>query len=110
MLSLILIPLCWNGMSFIHYLVEHTHTFCASEDDHQHSSTEDCTNVYHVAPHHEQNQIPHKVEFYELKQYISSFSSFDTQLLLPNRTSICPDYSLLYEKILSEDIFRPPIS
>ena len=105
-----LIPLIWNGVSFMHYLVEHTHTFCESEQNHHHSSTEDCQTICHIAPQHDHGQVPHNIEFYELKQCISPFSYFDTQLLLPNRTSICPDYSLLYKKIISKDIFRPPIS
>jgi len=79
LLSLMLIPLLWNGMSLIHYLVEHTHSFCTNEQDHQHSSTEDCQIICHIAPQHAQGQIPHKLGFYKLKQYISPFSSFDVQ-------------------------------
>ncbi len=110
LLSLMLFPLFWNSISFVHHLVEHTHTFCASEQDHQHTSTEDCQTICHISPQHDQGQVPHKIEFYELKQCLSSFSPFNTQLLLSNRISISPDYSLLYEKIISEDIYRPPIS
>ena len=108
--SLLLIPLIWNGVSFIHFLVEHTHTFCASEQDHQHTSTDICHTICHVSPQHDQGQIPHNIEFYELKQCITALPFFDKQFSSFNSININPEYSLLYNRIISEDIFRPPIS
>lgn len=110
LLSLMLIPLCWNGMSFMHYLVEHTHTLCANEKDHQHPSAEDCHTICHIAPQQDQGPVPNKVEFYELKQYVTVFSCFDKQYSFSNAISTYSAYSLLYGRILLEDIFRPPIS
>lgn len=105
-----LIPFFWNGASFIHYLVEHTHTFCASEQDHQHSSVEDCHTICHISPQHEDGQIPHKVEFHELKKCVSEAPFANNQFSFPNAISANSDYAILYGRILSEDIFRPPIS
>jgi len=110
LLSLLLIPLFWNGMSFIHYLVEHTHTFCTSEQDHQHTLTEECPTICHITPQHEQDQIPHNIEFHELKQCITTCASFNAQFAFSYQISTNSDYTLLYGRILSEDIFRPPIS
>jgi len=110
LLSLLLIPLVWNGMSFIHYLVEHTHTFCASEQAHEHTSTEDCHTICHITPQHEQSQIPHNIEFHELKQCISTSTSFNNQFAFSYQFSTSSDYTLLYGRIISEDILRPPIS
>jgi hypothetical protein len=110
LLSFMVIPLFWNGASFIHYLVEHTHTFCASEQDHQHDSTEDCQTICHVSPQHDQGQIPHKIEFYELKQYVTASPSIEKQFSFSKSHSTNSEYALLHNRILSEDIFRPPIS
>ena len=108
--SLMLIPLLWNGMNFIHYLVEHTHTFCASEEDHQHTSSNDCQTICHITPSHDQGQLPTKIEFYELKQYITADSYLDIQDLFSNQLSTNTAFSFLYGRTISEDIFRPPIS
>ena len=113
LLNLLLLPLIWNGVNFIHYLVEHTHTFCESEQNHQHTSAEDCHTICHISPQPYQGQIPvEKIEFYELKQYITTFPLF-----LSNQFSYC---LLLFLPILimhfflvessQNDIFRPPIS
>jgi len=111
LLSLMLIPFFWNAKSLIHYLVEHTHTFCASEQDHQHSPTDDCHTICLITTaQHDQAPIPTKTEFHELKQCITAFSSFNTHFLLTNHLSTNANYALLYGRIISEDIFRPPIS
>lgn len=111
LLSFMLIPLFWNGISLMHYLVEHTHSFCAGEQDHQHASTEDCETICHISPLHNQTQSPHKsIEFYELKQCITEFHFLNNQVLVINSKSTTPDYLLLYGRLLSDDIFRPPIA
>jgi len=108
--SLLLIPLIWNGMNAVHYLVEHTHTFCASEQSHEHTSAEDCLTICHIAPQHERSQVPVKAEFYELKQCISASSSFNRPLALSKLLPSKADYLLLRGRVLSEGIFRPPIA
>ena len=110
LLGLMLIPLYWNGMSLIHYMVEHTHTFCTSEQNHEHSSTEDCHAICHITPQHDHGQIPNTVEFYELKQCVTTLSFFNHQFSFFNYTSTYSDYSLLRGRMLLADIFRPPIS
>ncbi len=106
-----LIPLLWNGASLLHYLVEHTHTFCASEENHQHQSMDDCQTICHILPSHEESQLPINIEFYELKQCITASSELYIQDKFLNQLStITPFSSLFYGRIISEDIFRPPIS
>jgi len=105
-----LIPLLWNGVNFLHYLVEHTHTFCASEENHQHTSTDECHTICHISPLHDQSQIPTKIEFYELKQCITAYSYFNIQSTFSNQLSTNNTFSFLYGRMISEDIFRPPIS
>ena len=110
LLSFMMIPIFWNAMSFVHYLVEHTHTFCTNKQDHQHSSSDDCFKICNITQHHDQGQVPLKVEFYELKQYITPFSSFKTPIKFTNQLSSFTNYSSLYGRVILEDVFRPPIS
>ena len=112
LLSLMLIPLLWNGINLIHYLVEHTHTFCASEQDHQHPSTEDCRTICYISTQHEESQIPHQsIVFYELKQCITTpFPFLKKQLLFFKTISTISNYLILHGRILSDELLRPPIS
>lgn len=110
LLSLILIPSIWNGINFSHYLIEHTHTFCAIEESHQHQSTDDCQTICHITPIHDQSQIPTKIEFYKLKQCITAYSYSPIQSTSPNLLSTNTVFSFLYGRIIYQDIFRPPIS
>lgn len=110
LLSLVLLPIIWNGVSFFHYVIEHTHTFCESDINHEHTHANDCLNVYHISQNQDHDPLLSKIEFFELKQYITAFPFFDKQFSFSNITSTNSEYFLLYNRILSEDIFRPPIS
>jgi len=108
--GLLIVPLTWNAINFIHYLVEHTHTFCDSDFSHHHTSTEDCQTICHFTPQHQQNKIPNKVEFYELKQCISSISYYSIEHVDLFQLSTNLNYIPLYGRDNVNSIFRPPIS
>ncbi|MFK8008032.1 MAG: hypothetical protein AB8H03_16865 [Saprospiraceae bacterium] len=110
LLSLMLIPLLWNGISFLHYVMEHTHTFCASEENHEHQLAGDCHTICQITPTHDKSQLPNKIEFYKLKQYVTAYTCLPIQSTFSNQLSTSTAFSFLYGRIISEDIFRPPIS
>lgn len=110
LIGIVLIPLIWNGLQLMHYLVAHTHTFCASEHDHQHASASDCEKIYHVSTQQDNDQLSHNVEFYELKHYLSTSLNLYNQYFLTNLSSINPSFTMPYGRVLLEDIFRPPIA
>jgi len=109
-LSLILSPIVWNGLNFIHYVVEHTHTFCLSDTDHNHIKPNECSHIYHITHQQDRDQIPLNIEFYELKQYTTALSSLTAQDFLSNFTPTNTNFSFLYGRIFPNDILRPPIS
>jgi hypothetical protein len=109
-LSLMLIPFFWNGLSLFHYMAEHTHTFCSTEQDHEHIPSEDCHTICHFSPDHGQAQIPNKVEFYELQQCITTNSYIKVVSICANIKSTNLSYAHLYSRSFSGNIFRPPIS
>ena len=110
LLTLLLLPIIWNGVTLFHFVVEHTHTFCEEDLTHTHSDTEDCLSIFQLTENHTNNQLPSstKSEFKELKQYLNP----DTDL-----TSITAHLSqqmaffdiLLSDNSFSKDIFQPPV-
>lgn len=112
LLSVVSLPIMWNGLGFIHYLTEHTHTFCSdNKDDHQHSS-DDCLTICHLFQHQDQNhnQISNKVEFYELKNYIKTDLSMDIQFVYSNHNITNNNLSHHFGRSHLNDVFHPPIS
>ena len=109
-LGLILSPIVWNGLNFIHYVVEHTHTFCLSDEDHEHPKPHECSDIYHLTHQQNHDKIPHSIEFYEIKQYTTDITLYTTQDFLSNLRSTYPNFSFLYGRIFYDDILRPPIS
>ncbi|MFT4761963.1 MAG: hypothetical protein ACI9XO_001044 [Paraglaciecola sp.] len=110
LLTLVLLPVIWNGVSFFHFIVEHTHTFCGNDADHEHSSTHDCLNIYHLTEYQDHEQILVKTEFFELKQYITNYPTLNIPILLSTSSAVKFESSFLYGKILTDGIFRPPIA
>lgn len=109
LLSLVLIPIVWNGVSFLHYLVEHTHTFCENDADHEHSSTDHCLTMYHLGQSHDHHQVPTKTEFYELKQFINNFSSFNIPAFITNLSETDVIHSTRFGRLYINEVFQPPI-
>jgi len=108
--SLLLLPTIWNGVTLIHYAIEHTHTFCNSDSEHLHSSPAHCLSIFQLAESQNQSQLPSttKIEFQELKQYLTPNLEFKQRLFLsfPQNHFISPP---LLDKGFSKDIFHPPI-
>lgn len=110
-LSLMLLPPIWNGASFIHFLVEHTHAFCSSDVEHEHSSTDDCHTICHIALETEKGTFPNsKVEFYELKQFIPAFSDFYNTVSIADSHSANFSFSHLDGRTFIDELLRPPIA
>jgi hypothetical protein len=107
--SLVLLPILWNGASFFHYVVEHTHAFCESDIDHEHPLVDDCLTICHVIQDQDHNQLLSKVEFFELKQYITSSFTLNKQLFSDRLVSTNAGSALFQGRIYSDDIFHPPI-
>jgi hypothetical protein len=105
-----LFPFFWNGLSLIHYMAEHTHTFCNTELDHEHIPSEDCHTICHFSAEEGQAQIPNKVEFYELHQCITTNTYLEAESNWANANSTNLSYAHLYNRSFSGNIFRPPIS
>jgi len=109
LLSVVLLPIIWNGMGFFHYLVDHTHTFCENEDNHEHTSTDECLAMCHLGQSQAQHQIPTQIEFYELKQFITTPSILNIRPLVNNLSNTAIIRSHHFGRVYSNDIFHPPI-
>jgi len=105
--SLLLLPTIWNGVSLIHYAIEHTHTFCSSDEDHTHSNPTDCTSICQLTE--SQSQLPSstKIDFQELKQFLTPNLEFKQKLFLSFQQNYFITPSLL-DNAFSKDIFHPP--
>ena len=108
-ISLLLLPIFWNGLALFHYVVEHTDLFCHSELEHSHPNN--CLTLTIFQSSQSQNQLPSptKIEIQELKLYcltpclnlcpIDPLSS--KQVNFPN--FFPPD------DLFSKEVFHPPI-
>ena len=107
LLSLVLLPVIWNGISVFHHLVEHTHTFCQDPSDHTHTTAEDCLTICKITPNH-QHQIPTHNDYQELKQYLTPNLPYNTH---SNSISLQMNFEEphLSGYYFSDDIFHPPI-
>jgi len=110
LLSLLLFPIIWNGISLFHYVVEHSHTFCLSETEHSHPSPDDCVSIFQLTNSQNQNQLPTttKSEYQELKQYISPNLELSPMLLLSYQSTNFNHLAFL-DYLFSKDVFLPPI-
>lgn len=110
LLTLILLPIIWNGVSLFHFVIEHTHTFCQTESEHAHSTSENCLSIFQLAEKHNQNQLPSplKNEFKELKQYLSPLL-LTSSLVLTNIQQRDFEDIPLPVRLIPKDIFQPPI-
>ena len=110
LLSLLLFPIVWNGISLLHYAVEHTHTFCQTETEHSHPNPDNCLSIFELADNQNQPQLPAttKIEFKELQQYLTPnlelksipFQSFQRINFLN---------SALLNDGFPKDVFLPPV-
>ena len=74
-----------------------------------HTSANDCLIVYHMTENQDHDQFLSKIEFYELKQYISTLSSLNIEPPFSSLAASKAESSFLYSRIISDGIFRPPI-
>jgi len=104
-----LLPVIWNGIGLLHYVVEHTHTFCTTEETkHTHETVEDCLSLCQLTNQQPHQQLPTSNDYYELKICITKNAVLNTlSFSLTNQTNFIPP--ILLEKSFSDDIFHPPI-
>ncbi len=110
LLAVLVIPLIWNGVNCLHFLVEHTHAFCVTEQGHQHSPIEDCQNTGHMVIQHDQGHLPERPKFYELQQCISITSFYNSQKTLDRQFYAETNFTSISGRMTSGKVFRPPIS
>ncbi len=108
LLSLVLTPIVWNGFGFLHYLLAHTHTFCEDDANHEHPSAKECLAMYHIGQDHDQHQVPAKVKFYELKQFVAPILSLNIQSFIPSHSAIDINFLLHFGRIYANEVFHPP--
>ncbi len=110
LLTLLLFPIFWNGVSLFHYAIEHSHTFCATETEHSHPTPDDCLSIFQLADNQSQSQLPTttKIEFQDLKQYLSPNLELSPMLDLSYHAANFIN-SALSESLFSKDVFLPPI-
>ena len=110
LLSLLLLPISWNAISLVHYLVEHTHTLCQETTDHAHPNPENCLSVFQLAEKQNQHQpTTTNIEFQELKQYLTPDLLLTTVVFDPIRQVDFVEIAFL-NHLFHKDIFYPPIS
>ena len=110
LLSLVLLPIIWNGMSFLHYAMEHTHVFCLAEEDHEHTAAHDCSDIYHNIENQNQEHLPVSIDFQEIKQYLTPHSSMKTLVFSTSSSTSQVSFSIYHDRLFPDDIFHPPIS
>lgn len=111
LLCLISLPVVWNSVMLVHYLVAHTHAFCHNINPHEHTPVNDCKDLCNIEFNKEVNdQYPvQKTEYFEIKNCLSAH----TKLNLHNKGSdetaefIGPHFFFQH---FSDKILRPPIS
>ena len=110
LLTLLLLPIVWNGVSLFHYVVAHTHTFCDTELEHTHTNPNECLTIFQLTENHHQNQLPTpaKSEFKELKQYLSQDLQITSTTLIIYQQINFVDIALP-DNFFIKDIFHPPV-
>lgn len=110
LLTLLSFPILWNGISLVHYVVEHSHTFCQSEVEHSHPNPDDCLSIFQLADSENQSPLPAttKSEFQALKQYLTPQLALNPILFLSYQRAhfLDPVHS---NHLFSKDVFLPPI-
>ena len=108
--SVVLTPIVRNGIGFLHYLSAHTHTFCDTDTDHEHPAADACLAMCHMDQHQGQQQLPTKVKFHELKQFVTPMLSLDIQSFASSYSAIDIGFLLHFGRIYANEVFHPPSS
>ncbi len=108
LLSVVLTPIIRNGIGFLHYLSAHTHTFCNNDVDHEHPSADACLAMCHIDQQQGQQQLPTKVKFYELKQFVTPILSLNIQSFIPSYSAMDIGFLLHFGRIYANEVFHPP--
>lgn len=109
-LNLMMLPVIWNGIGLLHYVMEHTHTFCEADlAEHTHQIPDDCISICQLTVSQSNQQLPTTNDYYELKICLVQIPFFKRLLHNPsNKENFIESY--LLESHFSDDIFNPPIS
>ena len=109
--SLIMSPVFINGWGLIHHLVEHTHVFCESQDDHTHASVSDCKSNCGDQFYNSLKNETHsnqQLEYQDLNQFCTSISTHNSSTFI--KKNITESFHLfIFTQNYIEDIFHPPI-
>ena len=109
LVNLMLLPVIWNGLGLLHYVVAHTHTFCTTDSaEHAHQTPADCISLCQLTNNQPHQQLPITNDYYELKTCLTSTLFFNTLLLSSTNQSNFVDPFLLETHFLT-NIFHPPI-
>ncbi|MEL6863525.1 MAG: hypothetical protein AAFP19_03855 [Bacteroidota bacterium] len=109
LLSLVLLPIVWNGAGLLHHIVDHTHIFCLTDHEHEHQSSHECSSICHLNQDKPNDHVPATIEFYELKQYVTDYAPIGIQPVSIAFVAIDEDLFLNQGRLFSNDIFHPPI-
>ena len=110
LLSLLLFPIIWNGISLLHYAVEHTHTFCERDSEHSHPNPDDCLSIFELSEVQNQSELPSttKRDFQELQQYLAPNLELNS-IGLQSFQQINFVTTSLPDDGFPKDVFLPPI-
>ena len=110
LLSLLVFPIIWNGISLLHYAIEHTHTFCERDSEHSHPNPDDCLSIFELSESKSQSELPSttKSDFQELQQYLTSNLELNSIEFLSSQQINFVIFSLPDDDF-PKDVFLPPI-
>ncbi len=110
LLTLLLVPICWNGYSLLHYVLQHTHTFCQSTAEHSHPTPEDCLSVFQLVDSQNQSQLPstNNIEFQEIKQYLT-LDFLSTTLINQRLQQFNFAGTSFLNYLFHKEVFHPPL-
>ena len=110
LLSLLVFPILWNGISFLHYAVEHTHTFCQSDTEHSHPDPDNCLSIFELSDNQNKSELPATTnsEFQELQQFLTPHLELHPLLYLSTQ-QITFVNSSLSDDGFPKGVFLPPV-
>ena len=110
LLSLLVFPIIWNGISLFHYAIEHTHTFCQTESKHSHPDPDNCLSIFELSESQNQSELPATTnnEFQELKQFLTPNLKLNPILLLSFQQINSVNFTLPTDGF-PKGVFLPPV-
>lgn len=108
LLSLTLLPIAWNGINLLHYMVEHTHAFCVNQDEHTHQTMEECSTLCTLDNSQTEQQFSIQNDYQDLKTYLTPDLSFNFITSLSVQQVTFPKPAVRDDSSI-RNIFRPPL-